>query len=40
MEKLQKIIRAIKGVSIANFVSLQAVSSKDLEKIKSLVESG
>ncbi|MCX3064509.1 ankyrin repeat domain-containing protein [Wolbachia endosymbiont of Drosophila pseudotakahashii] len=50
MEKLQKIMRAIKGVSIARFSDTlfcepqlyKEVSSKDcdLDKIKSLIESG
>ncbi|WP_265036437.1 ankyrin repeat domain-containing protein [Wolbachia endosymbiont (group A) of Anomoia purmunda] len=48
MRKLRKIIRAIKGVSIARFSDTlfcepelyKAVSSKDLDKIKSLIESG
>lgn len=50
MEKLQKIIRAIKGVSIARFSDTlfcepqlyKEVSSKDcdLDKIRSLIESG
>lgn len=48
MCRLQKIIRAIKGVSIARFSDTlfcepelyKAVSSKDLDKIKSLIESG
>lgn len=50
MAKLQKIVRAIKGVSIARFSDTlfcepelyKAVSSKncDLDKIKSLIESG
>ncbi|MDR2977848.1 MAG: ankyrin repeat domain-containing protein [Rickettsiales bacterium] len=50
MGKLQKIVRAIKGVSIARFSDTlfcepelyKAVSSKDcdLDKIKSLIESG
>lgn len=48
MCRLQKIVRAIKGVSIAKFSDTlfcepelyKAVSSKDLDKIKSLIESG
>ncbi|MGL9759312.1 MAG: ankyrin repeat domain-containing protein [Wolbachia sp.] len=48
MRRLQKIIRAIKGVSIARFSDTlfcepelyQAVSNCDVDKVKSLIENG